>query len=146
MLYMNILVVEDDDSTAEPIAEIIEAWDHEVEVSGTGEDALKKVRKKQFDLVLLDIFLPDIEGHELIPQFKKLCPETGIVTMTGYNSRELELEVRKQGVLYYMIKPFEIGDLRSLLDHISKKRSTSQSQGKGGDKRWQRQQKNWIRK
>jgi response regulator of citrate/malate metabolism len=45
--------------------------------------------------------------------------------MTGYNSRELELEVRKQGVLYYMIKPFEIGDLRSLLDHISKKRSTN---------------------
>jgi len=119
---------------------------HNIERSGSGKAALTRVKERPFDLVLLDIFLPDMEGCELIPQFKKLCPETGIVTMTGYNSRELELEVRKQGVLYYMIKQFEIEDLRSLLDHISKKRLTSQSQGKGGDKRWQRQQKNWIRK
>ena len=120
---MYILVVEDDHSTAEPIAGIIEAWDHKVEISRTGKDALKKVSKKEFDLVLLDIFLPDIQGHELIPQFKKLCPETGIVTMTGYNSRELEMQVRKEGVLYYMIKPFEMKDLQSLLDHVSQKRA-----------------------
>jgi len=120
---VNVLVVEDDDSNAEPIAGIIKAWDHRVEVSGTGKDALEKVRKKDFDLVLLDIFLPDIQGYELIPQFKKLCPEIGIVTMTGYNSRELEMKVREQGILYYMIKPFEMKDLQSLLDHVSQKRA-----------------------
>jgi len=122
---MNILVVEDDDSTAEPIAGIIGAWDHEVEISGTGKDALGKVRGKDFDLVLLDIFLPDCKGHELIPQFKKICPDIGIVTMTGYNTRELEMEVRKQGILYFMIKPFEPKDLKALIDHISQKSKSS---------------------
>ena len=43
---MNVLVVEDYDSSAEVIADTIQAWDHEVEISATGEDALEKVRKK----------------------------------------------------------------------------------------------------
>jgi DNA-binding NtrC family response regulator len=62
-----------------------------------------------------------MEGYELIPQFKTLCPEIGIVTMTGHNTRELEMKVREQGILYYMIKPFETKYLQSLLDHISKR-------------------------
>lgn len=119
---MNVLVVEDDDSNAEPIAGIIKAWDHKVEVSGTGKDALEKARRKHFDLVLLDIFLPDCKGHDLIPQLRDIWPDMGIVTMTGYNSRELELEVRQQRILYYMIKPFETKHLKTLLDHISRKR------------------------
>ena len=119
---MNVLVVEDDDSNAEPIAGIIKAWDHKVEVSGTGKDALEKARRKHFDLVLLDIFLPDCKGHDLIPQLRDIWPDRGIVTMTGYNSRELELEVRQQRILYYMIKPFETKHLKTLLDHISRKR------------------------
>ena len=69
---MNVLVVEDDDSSAEPIAGIIKAWDHKVEVSGTGKDALEKARRKHFDLVLLDIFLPDCKGHDLIPQLRDI--------------------------------------------------------------------------
>jgi CheY-like chemotaxis protein len=116
---MNVLVVEDYDSTTEVIADTIEAWDHEVEISATGEDALEKVRKKQFDLVLLDLFLPDCKGNELISQLREIWPDIGIVAMTGYNSRELELQVRQQRVLYYMIKPFETQTLKELLDHLS---------------------------
>ncbi len=113
---MNILVVEAD------IGEIIERWGHKVEKAGSGKEALQMFTKNMFDMVLLDIFLPDVKGYELIPQFKRLCPEIGIITMTGYNSRELEMKVREQGILYYMIKPFETKYLKSLLDHISQKR------------------------
>jgi len=56
--------------------------------------------------MLLDIYLPDCKGHELIPKFKEARPDMGIVTITGYNTRELELEVRQQGILYYMVKPY----------------------------------------
>jgi len=120
---MNILVVEDDSFIAEAIRENIKAWDHEVEISGTGKEALEKVKENAFDLVLLDIFLPDCKGHELIPQFKDKCPGMGIVAMTGYNTRELEWEVRQHGIIYYMIKPFEIKYLKPLLDHFLKRRS-----------------------
>jgi DNA-binding NtrC family response regulator len=118
---MDILIVEDDASVAEIAQEALESWGHNVERSGTGKSALDKVKKKMYDLVLLDIFLPDIKGYELIPKFKKEWPEIRIITMTGYNSRELEMEVRKQGIIYYMIKPFDAMVLKEIVDHIAKK-------------------------
>ncbi len=72
--------------------------------------------------MLLDIQLPDCKGDELIPQFKEIWPDIGVVTMTDYNSRELELEVRQKGILFYMIKPFSKKVLKEILDHISKKK------------------------
>jgi len=119
---MNILVVEDEDSVANLISEILVIWGHQVQQSGTGSDALEKVRRTDVDLILLDISLPDIQGHELIPFFKASQPHVGIVAMTGSNSRELESKVRREGVIYYMIKPFELKALKEVVDHVSKRR------------------------
>ena len=120
---MNILIVEDDVAVTSVLTETIQRWGYRAENADTCKDALKKVKQKRFDLILLDIFLPDGKGHEIIPQFKELWPDVGIVTMTGYNTRELEMEVRQQGILYYMIKPFDPMALKELLDHISRKYS-----------------------
>jgi len=81
---------------------------------------LKMVRKKVFDLIVLDIYLPDCMGHELIPEFKKARPDMGIVAITGYNSRELELAVREKGVIFFMVKPFNLNEMKQVLDHYSK--------------------------
>ncbi len=118
---MNILVVEDEVSVARVIGQEIEALGHSANIAYTGQDALKKVTKNRFDLMLLDIFLPDCRGDKLIPKFKEARPDMGIVTMTGYNIKELELEVRQQGILYYMVKPFAIEEMKEILDYISKK-------------------------
>ena len=128
---MHILLVEDEASVAKVIKQQIENLGHSVETAYTGQDALKKVRKKGFDLMLLDIFLPDCRGHELIPKFREARPDLGIVTMTGYSTRELELEVRQQGILYYMVKPSSGKEMKDLLDHISKKRSLLKVQSSG---------------
>lgn len=120
---MNILIVEDDIDVSSVLTESIHHWGYSAENADTCKDALDKVKQKRFDLILLDIFLPDGEGHLLIPQFKELLPDVGIVTMTGYNTRELETHVREQGIIYYMVKPFEIKSLKALLDHISHKYS-----------------------
>lgn len=120
---MNILVVEDDVEVAQALRDRLERWGYPTDWSATGKDALKKIRQEKYELVLLDIFLPDIKGYVLIPQFKAVWPEIGVITMTGYNSRELEKEVRKQGILYYMIKPVNTNDLRRLLDYVAEKRS-----------------------
>ncbi|MBW2332494.1 MAG: response regulator, partial [Deltaproteobacteria bacterium] len=113
---MDILIAEDNVGGISNLTQRIREWGHSAENADTCKDALDKVKQKRFDLILLDIFLPDGEGHRLIPQFKELLPDVGIVTMTGYNTRELEMEVRQQGILYYMIKPFETKSLKELLD------------------------------
>ena len=120
---MDILVVEDDIDVSSVLTETIQHWGYSAENADTCKDALGKVKQKRLDLILLDIFLPDGKGHRLIPQFKELWPDVGIVIMTGYNTREMEREVRELGILYYMVKPFETKSLKELLDHISRKHS-----------------------
>ena len=117
---MQVLVIEDDAITACSIAEVIERWEHHVDQASRGKEALEKTRKNRYDLVLLDIFLPDCRGDDLIQELKRIRPGIGIVTMTGHNSRELELSIRQKGILYYMIKPFKAKVMKELLDHISK--------------------------
>jgi DNA-binding response OmpR family regulator len=118
---MNILLIETNPILAEEFINAFTEWDHKSEWSVTGTDALERVRQRTFDLILMDISLPDIHAYELIPQIKEFQPQAGVVTMTDNNSRELELQVRKQGIIFYMVKPFSIPILKNILDHISKK-------------------------
>lgn len=118
---MNILIIDHELSVAEEIAQCLRDWGHRSEIYSVGKKALARVRDKFFDLVLLEIFMPDLQADELIPQMKQMRPDLRIVTMTGYNSRELELKIRRQGILYYMIKPFEAVYLKSIIDYLSEK-------------------------
>ena len=126
---MNILLVDDDYDFANTIKALILRWHHNVELAGTGIDALAALEKKHFDLILIDIFLPDVKGYDMISKIKVIQPDIRIITMTGYNTRELEQSVRQQGVLYYMIKPFQTGDLRAILEHITKTSVDSKKTG-----------------
>ena len=119
---MIILIVEDDKVFAGFIEKIVGKWGYKVECAEAGKEAMEKIRKESFDLVLLDLLLPDCKGYELIPQFRKLWPGIDVVTMTAYNSRDIEMEVRKQGVVFYMSKPFSMKQLRTALAHIRRKK------------------------
>lgn len=115
---MNILIVDHDLSVTEKINKCLRGWGHRSEICSAGKKVLAKVRDKFFDLILLEVFLTDVKAVDLITQIKQIRPATRIITMTGFNSRELELKIRRQGILYYMIKPFEEAHLKSILDYI----------------------------
>lgn len=115
---MKVLVVEDDLSFATVLEGALSLWGYGAEWVTTGNVALERMKVELFDLILLDISLPDCLGYRLIRHFKEINPKVHVVTMTGYNSRALEKEVRKQGISYYMIKPFELEQLQAILDHI----------------------------
>jgi DNA-binding NtrC family response regulator len=119
---MEILIVEDDMALSLNIAESLTSWGNRAEHVRTGKEALKRIGQKYFDLVLLDIFLPDCRGYKLIKQFRQMWPEINVVAMTAHNSRELETQIRKEGVIYYMIKPFELEQIQDILNHISNKK------------------------
>ncbi len=118
---MNILIVEDNISIAAFIDNAIEKLGHQAQTSRTGMEALRRTSEQIFDLVLLDLSLPDMKAGPLIHHLKTLSSQTDIVTMTDFNSRELEMEVRTQGVSFYMIRPFDIGHLNKIINHISKR-------------------------
>lgn len=123
---MKVLIVEDDSQMSIYIQKMLEKWGYQVENAETGKEALAKAKNETFDLILLDIFLPDIEGYQLIPPLKEQSPDVNIITMTGANSRELESKIRGMGILYYMIKPFEINNLKFIMEHITKRNLQNQ--------------------
>ena len=118
---MNVLVAEDDTALASTIVQRVQRWGYMADLSTTGGETIDKISKNTFDLILLDIFLPDTTAHDLIPKIKEFQPGIGIVTMTGYNSGKLEREIREKGIIYYLLKPFNSHEVKEILDHISNK-------------------------
>ena len=127
VLPMDVLVADNDISALSNIVELIQSWGHSAEKSETAQDTLDKVREKLFDLVLLDMSLPDMTAQDLIGKLKELWPDIGIVTMTGTSTNELEKEIRTLGIVYYMSKPVSENVLKQILDHISTKKKSALS-------------------
>jgi len=122
---MDILIV-DDFFAAGAVKKSIKKLVRNIETANSAEDALIKVRHNNFDLLLLNISSKAFDGCELIQQVKSICPDIKIITMTDRNSRNLELKIRKQGVIFYMIKPFNIKVLKDIVDYISKSKERLQ--------------------
>jgi len=118
MTKMDILII-DDFFAASTVKKNVEKFVRSIEIANSAEDALIKVSNNKFDLVLLSISSKAFDGCKLIQQVKSICPDIKIVTMTDRNSRDLELKIRKQGVLFYMITPFNIKVLKDIVDYIS---------------------------
>jgi DNA-binding NtrC family response regulator len=130
---MDVLVADSDIPALSNIVELIQRWGHHAEKSETAQDTLEKVEEKQFDLVLLDMSLPDMTAQDLIGKLKELRPDIGIVTMTGTSTNELEKEIRTLGIVYYMSKPVSENILKDILDHISAKKKNALSTSSGAD-------------
>ena len=115
---MRIMVV-GDKAVEEKQLKHIKELGHTVETVTTALGALKLVRGRNFDLILMELFLPDMEGSKIIPKIKKALPQVEIIATTSINSRELEAEARKHGISYYMIRPTDEKYLLTILEHIA---------------------------
>lgn len=100
-------------------------------------EALKEITKTKFDVVFLDISMPNISGLELADSIMQIEPKTFIVFQTAYS--EFALEAFKNGGMGYLVKPIESNDIKSILDKIRNFKVSSNDQskkilGKRGDK------------
>jgi CheY-like chemotaxis protein len=93
--------------------------EHPVVVVDSGEEALEKVRLRAYDLIFLDLSLPDISGPDLITKIKVELPEVKVIVTTESNSEELEIQVRKKGIIFFLIKPIDAHYLRTIIDHLT---------------------------
>ncbi len=99
----------------------MENWKHHNILATSIAEARHIIRKDQIDVVLLDLMLPDGLGYELIPEIRHLETHINIITMTGHNTPDLEKTVRELGITYYLSKPIDFEELKSIIDHIGKR-------------------------
>ena len=118
---LKVLIV-DDEQMGNVIGKAVEQLGHKVAVVKCYKEALKKIAETKFDLILWDINLSNGNGIDLIAEIRKSSGDVNIVAMTGDSNREIEERVRVQGVIYYMIKPFELDELNSIINHLARRK------------------------
>jgi len=112
----SILVVEDDKAILKGLRGILQSEDYGVDTAETGQEALQKFQNKLFNLALLDIKLPDVEGTELLKIMHKNQPEMMKIMVTGYPSLENAVIALNQGADAYVIKPVKPEKLLDLIE------------------------------
>lgn len=110
-----VLIVEDEAVVRESVRDWLIEDGYEVEVAENGEEALEKIKKEEFGVIVLDLKLPGIDGLQVFEQAKELKPETKGVIITAYPSKETQEKAKRLGLMDYLSKPFKVEDLEKLI-------------------------------
>jgi two-component system, NtrC family, response regulator HydG len=110
-----LLVVDDDRAILTLIGTIALAEGFDVATTVSGEDAMKQIRQRPVDLVLLDLRMPGITGIDVLRSIREISPRVKVVLMTGYGTIDSAVEAVKLGAVDYLTKPFDLPRLRQLL-------------------------------
>jgi DNA-binding NtrC family response regulator len=118
-----ILIVDDEQSMCEMLAILLKKEGLEVRSAGSRAEAADLLRQGPVDLVLTDVQLPDGDGLEILRHVKAASPETAVVVMTAYGTTEMAVAARKLGAEAYILKPFDVDELRIVIrDSLANRR------------------------
>jgi len=104
-------VVDDDVSIVELFRMALQAEDYDVETVFTGEQALDAMKGTKFDLVIIDIMLPDIRGDRVVEKIREKNDETRVILLTGHPSYAKCIDVLKLGISEILLKPIKLNEL-----------------------------------
>ena len=107
----SILVVDDDESTCRTLSLVLDRKGYQTDTAGSGREALEKTQERFYNLVLLDIKLPDVQGTELIAPLKEIHPDMTVVMVTAFASLESAVHAMNEGALGYITKPLDMDEV-----------------------------------
>lgn len=112
-----ILVIDDQSDMGWIMSRILNEQGHKVIISRSGKEGLRKLtERKDFDLVFLDIKLPDLNGLDVLEQIKKTCPYTKVIIITAFGSPEVKQKALVCGASAFLDKPIQIDEMTRLVD------------------------------
>ena len=107
-----ILVVDDDEFVCNSLKWLLLDEGYQVEVSVDGKSALEVLANKDFDLVLTDLMMPDVDGLAVLKEVKRLSPTTAVIILTGYGTLEAAMSALKDGAYDFLTKPCDDGEMK----------------------------------
>jgi DNA-binding NtrC family response regulator len=103
-----ILIVDDDENIRKVLMAILEDKGYQMEAVGSAREAIKKTDKKFYNLALIDIRLPDMEGIELLMKMRDTTPRMRKIIITGYPTLQNAVDAVNKGADAYVTKPFDV--------------------------------------
>ena len=119
-----ILIIDDDENIRKVLTTILEDEGYDVESVDTAKKAIERTRRKFYNLALIDIRLPDMEGIELLTKMKNTTPKIRKLIITGYPTLQNAVEAVNRGADAYIMKPFEMEKvLEEIKDQLKKQQN-----------------------
>ncbi len=120
-----VLLVDDEQDFVEPLAERLSTRGFVTGTASNGEDAVSHVTEADWDVVVLDVIMPGMDGTDTLREIKKLKPLIEVIMLTGHATVDSAIEGMKLGAYDYLMKPTEISEL---VDKIDKARARKEEQ------------------
>jgi DNA-binding NtrC family response regulator len=119
-----ILIIDDDENIRKVLTTILEEEGYIIESVDTGKKAIERTKRKAYNLALIDVRLPDMEGIELLTKMKDTTPKMRKIIITGYPTIQNAMEAVNRGADAYILKPFDMEKvLRTIEDQLEKQRA-----------------------
>lgn len=109
---VRVLIVDDEQDFLRLFIKRFSLRNLKVEGAGSGAEALKALGEKDYDVVVLDVKMPGLDGIQTLKEIKKRHPHIEVIMLTGHGSVKSGIEGMSHGAFDYVLKPFEIDDLQ----------------------------------
>ncbi len=122
----SVLLADDDRGFCSSLSDVLESAHHRVDVVHSGNEALTAcAEQRSYDVLLLDVNLPDLSGLELIPQIEELLPELEILVITGHASMASAVQAVSRSTIGYLIKPLDLEKLLAVHEKVARRKRMS---------------------
>lgn len=122
-MKIRVLLVDDEEQFIEQLSERLKLRDYDVTACFSGEDAVEKLRHYLFDVVVLDVAMPGLDGIEALRQIKSVRPLTEVIMLTGHATVESAIEGMKLGAFDYLMKPTETDTLTQKINNAHQRKA-----------------------
>ncbi len=113
-----IMIVDDEKSIRVMLKRVLSDKQFEIDEAADGREALEKIKQEKYSAILLDLRMPEVNGIEVIEKLKEQDIDTPIVMMSAYGTVPEAVEAMKLGALDYLVKPFDLDELKLILERI----------------------------
>jgi DNA-binding response OmpR family regulator len=114
----SVLIVDDEKNIRLTLSQALEVLEVVTDTAANGEEALAKLKGKEFSLILLDLKMPGMDGIEVLRRVREIRPDIGIIILTAYGTVESAVEGMKLGAADFIQKPFAPGEIRKLVSRV----------------------------
>ena len=114
-MQARILIVDDDEVSCRLFAEVLEGDGHQAHQAHSGEEALDRLRKESYDLLLIDVRMPGITGLDVTRAMRQEQPSLPVIVMTAFGSIETAVEAIHEGAYDYVSKPMNLDELKKIV-------------------------------
>lgn len=119
MINKPILIVDDEKNIRLTLSQALETLGAEIDTAANGEEALTKLKEKEFGLILLDIRMPGMDGMEVLRRVRDIRPDIRMIMITAYGTIESAVEAMKLGAVDFLQKPFDPDEVRELVSRVA---------------------------